>query len=1241
MWTRDYRGTSLAVRAGFVRNPPIERETAQDAPDGQGRGERGDARPGMWDTRSIAGFGTGFMQRSWAALHPYWRAVAAPAAPRRRARRGHDLLHHVLVGRRMRFRKLAIGAGVAICLAVIAVSALWLRLASGPVSLDMITPRLISGIEERLGGRHRVEVGGTQIERTDEGRMALRLRDIVVRDRDGAVVATAPKAEVGISGTSLLLGSIRPQRLSLIGAGMAVRIEQDGQVTVFAGADERPIAMPPLPPAVPRSAISTLPPSPAPAGSTPRPAPQGGLATMLGWLDQLDALGLDGQGLTEIGLKSGSISVDDRRSGKQWEFANIDLSLTRPSAGSVALAVASTGADGPWSLAATVTPRSGGQRLVELIIRDVSPKDLLLALRLGDGQFEADTPVSATLRAELGADAAPLALEGQIVVGAGDIVDPREALSRVRIDEAQVSLRWDAARGLLLMPIELSAGSNHLSLLSQAEPPRTRGAPWGMAITGGRLELAAVDQKHEPPLVLDRISMRGRVDPTAHRIEVQQAEIAGNAAGVTFSGVIDSSGTEPRLVGNLAGTPMTVAAMKQMWPAFMVSKLRAWVGEHVLGGSVERMAMTVNAPLNTLRPSGPPVPDDGLSVEINATGTILQPFGALPAIRDADLNARVVGRAATVKVGRGTGVLGPSGRKLAFSNGVFEVADMQPQPPLSRTRFRVDGTVDAAAELASLGPLRQAAAIQIDPATSRGSFSAQVTLGMPVGLELPRGTVTYTVDADISNLAVERLVRGQKLEANSARLSANPQGVQLKGDVRIGGTALTIDYRKPVGDADAEIRLQTTLDDAARARLSGDLGAMIGGPIPVKLNGRIGSGDHESRFAVDADLLQAKITDLLPGWVKNPGKPTRATFTFVDKGRAFRLEDLVIEGSGTQVKGQIEIDNEGELVLANFPTFVLSDGDKSSLKAERAPDGTMKVTMRGDVYDGRGFVKGAMSGPGDEKTKSSARDLDLDIKVGALVGFNGEALRNVELRLSRRVGQIRTFNLNAKVGRDSTLLGDLRAYSNGRQVVFFQTSDAGALFRLTDTYPRIVGGQMWVAMDPPNAEQTPQDGHLNVNNFVVRGEPALDRIAGGAAPGEPGSARPPAANNGVEFTEMRVNFTKSPGKLTIRDGVVRGVMVGATLEGHIDYAHDDVRMRGTFVPAYALNNIFAQPPILGFFLGNGQNQGLIGITYEVVGSPHAPTLRVNPMSAMMPGILRKPFEFRGPEDGFPTQNTAR
>src|SRR4029453_3362846 len=93
-----------------------------------------------------------------------------------------------------------------------------------------------------IWGSHTVAVGGTQLERDERGRTSLRLRDIVVRDADGTVVASAPKAEVGLSGRSLIVGRLRAQSPNLVGAEMSVRIETDGRLTVFAGADKRPIA---------------------------------------------------------------------------------------------------------------------------------------------------------------------------------------------------------------------------------------------------------------------------------------------------------------------------------------------------------------------------------------------------------------------------------------------------------------------------------------------------------------------------------------------------------------------------------------------------------------------------------------------------------------------------------------------------------------------------------------------------------------------------------------------------------------------------------------------------------------------------------------------------------------------------------------------------------------------------------------------------------------------------------------
>jgi len=115
---------------------------------------------------------------------------------------------------------------------------------------------------------------------------------------------------------------------------------------------------------------------------------------------------------------------------------------------------------------------------------------------------------------------------------------------------------------------------------------------------------------------------------------------------------------------------------------------------------------------------------------------------------------------------------------------------------------------------------------------------------------------------------------------------------------------------------------------------------------------------------------------------------------------------------------------------------------------------------------------------------------------------------------------------------------------------------------------------------------------------------------------------------GVTFSRFRAEFTRAPGRLSLRDGVVWGPAIGATMEGQLDYARDAVSVRGTFIPAYALNNMFGRLPFVGPLLG-GDREGLLGITYEVVGPPHSPTLRVNPISVVAPGFLRKLFEFRG------------
>src|SRR5207237_8716631 len=112
-----------------------------------------------------------------------------------------------------------------------------------------------------------------------------------------------------------------------------------------------------------------------------------------------------------------------------------------------------------------------------------------------------------------------------------------------------------------------------------------------------------------------------------------------------------------------------------------------------------------------------------------------------------------------------------------------------------------------------------------------------------------------------------------------------------------------------------------------------------------QIDGRVPAVEGESRFAVDADLTQARIDKLVPGWQKPPGKQARATFTAVNKPNLTRLDDFSIEAQGTQIKGTVEINDAGDIVSAQLPVFQLADGDKATLRAERGPDGALRVMM--------------------------------------------------------------------------------------------------------------------------------------------------------------------------------------------------------------------------------------------------------------------------------------------------------
>src|SRR4029078_11346153 len=383
--------------------------------------------------------------------------------------------------RRPLVRRLLLGAAICISLAVVGVLGLWWRLSSGPIELDLATPWLKAAIEENFGGTHSVVVGGTQLERDEKGRTSLRIRDIVVRDDDGTIVASAPKAEVGLSGRSLLVGQLRAQSLNLVGAEMAVRIETDGRLTVFAVADSRPIAT-----AAPRIE------HPAVTGRDSAAAPQSvlrgqfaNLATLMARIDAVGETGLDGHDLRELGLKNGNLVVDDRRNGKQWKFDGINVSLTRPRQGGVVFRLESDNPERPWGARAAMRPLADGVRALGIEARQVSTRDILLAARLNLGNFDVDLPLSASVRAEISPEGIPQLVQGQVVADAGTIVDREYEKVSLNIDHADFRFNWDARRHSLIVPFQVQSGGNQFTMRATLEAPPEQDGVWLLGVTRG------------------------------------------------------------------------------------------------------------------------------------------------------------------------------------------------------------------------------------------------------------------------------------------------------------------------------------------------------------------------------------------------------------------------------------------------------------------------------------------------------------------------------------------------------------------------------------------------------------------------------------------------------------------------------------------------------------------------------------------------------------------------------------
>ena len=210
--------------------------------------------------------------------------------------------------------------------------------------------------------------------------------------------------------------------------------------------------------------------------------------------------------------------------------------------------------------------------------------------------------------------------------------------------------------------------------------------------------------------------------------------------------------------------------------------------------------------------------------------------------------------------------------------------------------------------------------------------------------------------------------------------------------------------------------------------------------------------------------------------------------------------------------------------------------------------------------------------------------------------------------------------------------------NGGKHQLSVTSTDAGAVLRAFDIMDNVKGGTLTVTGEADDAAPArPLIGKAEIADFRLVKASILARLLTMATLT---GFVDVLTGEGFQFNRFESDFTKTEGRLDIKLARAHGPSIGLTATGYADFDHHNVDMKGTVVPAYALNGILNDIPILGFVLTGGEGQGMFAVTYHASGPLEQPEISVNPLSALTPGFLRGVFDLFDSEGGPPPPPTA-
>jgi len=1081
--------------------------------------------------------------------------------------------------------------GGLILLILVAAGLLAFRLASGPMDLSMFRDDLERAMTEARDGRQ-VRLASVQLEWSQQDRrLHISGSGLEMLDAKGVLSARAERANIVLSGSSLVLGKIEVLRLDLSGGW--VNIDQESPTKWYIGGE-------PLPE--------------IPAGKLPE--------TPQEWLQRanevlpplLDALkeAEENYALEYLGFTGFEFRVRDASQAPILDIADAKGRLSRePDGLMVTVAGSGAGAGLPGGIAATLKSNRPDDRLhAEFAVANWPLADLAARFGAPVDAFEGlptEADVSADYSRQSGVDQIAFHAgmgEGRVPFAGGLDVQGLDVTATYLAQDD--SLRIDAT-GDKVGP---ASGSASLTLRNILQGEQSH----SFELTSDDLKLDFTP-RFEAPLELTGLIASGEVAIGTKQIEGLDLKFRNGETGFHLTGSIGATperqeGEPPILASLVLDTEGSVSkdTVLAFWPVGLGEGGRSFARDRVEAGAIRDVKGHIDLQRDSFGKSGY-LRDGDLELTFRAEDAYVKFLSDLPPVEKGRGSGRLTGN--SFRVTLDSGVYGA----WNVSEASFDMPAFDQRGADFRVFARGSGPVSYLVKVLAESNLK----LDFDPSRLSGTSEMTFELFRPSLSDVPIEDVRYTAIGTVKGAGLKDAALDFDMTDGSANVNVDQNGITISGYGNLGPSPVQFTWRDAFSDGNKPSLLSaSSIVTPDFLNEFGVLGrAYLSGEIPIEVQAEISEG---SKVVADAalDLGESRLDLSEIGWVKGRDKPAKASVHYQGLDDGYTAT-VVFHADDAYLDGDFTLGGDSKLVSATLRrAYLKNKADVGGTVTRKS--GTLNLGLTGTYLD----LSGAMPGVGaiGGADTGSKTPLRITAKVDTLTLRPGLDMSDANFSMLSGASGVETFEATGLGADGSVFNATFDANGAGGPTIHVASGDAGFFASAFLGIDFLEGGKLELDGTLANGDK-PAKFSIGISNSRMRNAPFLTQILSLA------SLRGLAdtlGGEGVLFSRIDIPLTVAEDRFVVNGAKAQGPALGLTTNGFFDSKTSKIEFDGVLVPSFGMNSALGTIPIIGDLVVGRDGEGVFSLTYSIRGTMEKANVSVNPLSALAPGVIRRIFE---------------